>query len=220
MTNSKAEMDMEKTQIIADPIDVVAALLDLGIDHQTFVHVFQRGQAARNSIGDNHPRIAKGFHGWSEMVCALRDRLCRKGWLKKDAWNLPLTISPDRENAIVVSAGDADTGRIDGIPYTNPKGVQAERYISKNLVLFGGPEYRDDDPLAYKTWILLYFHDQVRKEIRGELSVPINQDLKGRVDEWSTRIILPTVPLDDDRVQLDAAFSDEINIPVIEKRQR
>src|SRR5690606_38109111 len=53
-----------------------------------------------------------------------------------------------------------------------------------------------------QTWMLLHHTDYQLGEIRMELSRPTAIGSDGKVSEWSERIILGSIPLDGDQVEI------------------
>jgi hypothetical protein len=55
---------------------------------------------------------------------------------------------------------------------------------------------------ARETWILLFYRDHETREVRSELSRPINVNMEGKVDGWAERIILKSRPIGGDVLEI------------------
>jgi len=180
--------------------DARRRLGELGLDSETLLDVARRGMAAAANCTPNHPAVLPGILGWGETVCALRDCLIPQGWRRLDEGNLPLTVNEAETVAVTVATGDEDTGRPEGNPCTkSKKGPRVAIAIAINqLQLFPFPVHlRPDDVSGRATWLLLIHRDQAARELRAELSRPVNIGQDGRVDSWSERILLGATPFDE-----------------------
>lgn len=54
-----------------------------------------------------------------------------------------------------------------------------------------------------QTWVLLHYTDYQLGEIRMELSRPTAIGSDDKISEWSERIILGSIPLDGDQVEIE-----------------
>jgi len=138
-------------------------------------------------------------------VCALREQVIPRNWERSDEGNLPFTVNPTRTVAIAVATGDEDTGKPDRQPCTKsskgPMTKKAVRTNERQMLLFGDLRLRPEDLKKINermTWLLLIHCDLETREVRSELSRPVNMNEEGRVDGWDERIILTSVPLDGD----------------------
>ncbi len=205
--------------IFSNEKSVEERLQQLGLSQEHLKFAVAQGQAARNSSTPNHPANAGGTMAFLETVKALRDSLLPEGWAIQNVRNLSMTINPETNMAIVVSGGSNDTGLIDGYPTTrNPKGHQTKQYLSvnqkdlfqDNVVSLNNVE----DDSTGQTWLLLYCFDEKAQEIRSELSLPTNIDSLGRVCGWNERILLKSIPLDGELIDIEPDFAPEIDIDI------
>ncbi len=202
-----------------------AKLLALNLSHQILINSIAQGQAARNSATSNHPATAGGTMAFFEVVRALRDHLLPAGWKIENVRNLSMTVNPETNMAIVVSGGSKETGLIEGHPTTrNSKGEQTKSYLANNQRdLFGDLE-ETDESMDFRviegvgqTWLLLYFCDFSKREVRAELSLPTDIDSFGRVGAWQERIILDSIALDNVTIDIEPNFTPEIEIEIKRK---
>jgi hypothetical protein len=200
-------------------------LTALGLPSEVLINAIAQGQASRNNATANHPANAGGTMAFFEVVRALRDNLLPLGWKKENIRNLSMTVNPETKIAVVVSGGSKDTGLKDGYPTTrNPKGEQTKSYLVGNQRdLFLDFDYVDDfsnsQPIdgIGQTWLLLYYCDLGRKEVRAELSLPTSFDSFCRVGAWKERILLDPIPLDNHTIEIEPDFNPEIDIDIKRK---
>ena len=152
------------------------------------------------------PPIMEGLTRWGRMNRFLREELIPAGWRFDNPRNLPRTIHPNGEFAIVATTGDELTGLAGLLPATKYlKGDATVEAITVNEQLtldFGdfapGP---DDVPVGGSgemlTWFMMFHTEE--EAFRVELSLP-NAITDGRITSWAERIILPVFPRDDDRL--------------------
>ena len=68
-----------------------------------------------------------------------------------------------------------------------------------------------------QTWVLLHHTDYQLGEIRMELSRPTAIGSDGKISEWSERIILGSIPLDGDQLEIEPPSGPDIEITVRRK---
>jgi hypothetical protein len=148
------------------------------------------------------PPIMAGLTRWGKTSELLRQRLLPRGWTQDNPNGLPRTISPDRDIAIVATAGDGGTGAPGASPSNkHPKGIETMRAIGRNVQLafdfaglFEDPDLDGDrEDEVRETWLLLYY--VTPDTIRAELSLPGGITPAGYVDAWRERIILSAIDL-------------------------
>lgn len=191
---------MSISSLVKIGTDARRRLEELGLDSEALLDVARRGMAAAAGCTQNHPAVLSGILGWGETICALREYLIPEGWNRLDEANLPLTVNSDETVALTVATGDEDTGRPEGSPCTkSKKGPRVATAVAVNqLQLFPIPVHlRQDEVAGRATWLLLIHRDRAARELRTELSRPVNMGEDGRVDGWSERIILGSVPFDE-----------------------
>jgi len=184
-------------------------LAELGLDEQMLIEAVQRGHAAWNTCTPNHPPMFPGYLAWAEAVRALREATVLTGWQRCDEGNLPFTVNSTGSVALAVATGDEDTGRMLGSPCTKArKGPMTAKAVAENhgqLSLFENIPLLPEDVERINgrmTWLLLMYRDKELRELRCELSRPINIGEDGRVDGWAERIILASTPFDADEVSV------------------
>lgn len=203
--------------------DVHGRLSDLGVTEQGLSDAVRRGYLAYSNCTANHPPLIPGIWTWGETVRALREYLLPLGWTRSDEGNYSLVINPSGETAIVVATGDEGTGRAEASPSTKaPKGPNTINAIAANqLNLFAeSPPFpaaaKPSDARDEKvTWFLL-FH-RATSEVRCELSLPSSIRTDGKIDAWRERILLGSIPLDSDFVEVAPAALPDITIDVKRK---
>jgi len=181
-------------------------LAELGLTIELIERVVRRADAEASMCTALDPPMMEGLTRWGRMNRFLREELIPAGWRFDNPRNLPRTIHPSGEFAIVAATGDELTGLAGLLPATKYlKGdatVQAI-VINEQLTLdFGdfapGP---DDIPVGGSgemlTWFMMFHTEE--EAFRVELSLP-NAITDGRITSWAERIILPVFPRDDDRL--------------------
>lgn len=193
-------------EVIDDPIEVHRRLVDLGISENDFAEISRSGFAGlARCHNTNHPKTAGGFFMWAEMVCAAGDRMGRKGWTRQDYKNVSTILRPDERIAIGFARGDDGTGNSSADVSTKyPKGPATRDVIRRNRLNLNLPldeRYIEENESVQKsgpstaTYLLLY--SRQGDTWRFELSLPksINK-ATGFVEEWQTRLILPSSKID------------------------
>jgi hypothetical protein len=206
----------ESAHSFAQPHDRNSRLYALGLDEATIAKMVLHGLAARQACSPFSPPSYPGTTQWAETTIASRQFLAPKDWTPDDSNGFPRVASPDGKIAIVVATGDERTGIATEEPRTKySKGPETSAAVAMNeqlaLVAEAPTPQRE-------TWILLVTTNEY--EMRYELSRPRGQDSKGRVVEWSDRIIFPAVEIyslparqDDDGGDDDDGL-DGIDVPV------
>jgi hypothetical protein len=147
------------------------------------------------------PPIMEGLTRWARTNRFLREELVPRGWRFDNPRNLPRTIHPGGQFAIVATTGDDVTGLAALLPAPKyAKGYATARAVEVNEQLtldFGDfdPGLPPRDHLL--TWLLLFRADDDGFHV--ELSLPDRID-DGRITRWAERIILPVFPRDEIRL--------------------
>jgi len=194
-------------------------LLELGLSPEILVRAVTEGQLAHSNCTENDPRIFSGLAVWARMNRSLREQLIPLGWTKGEKRGQPITLSPEKDVAIVVFSGDDATGCPDRIPQPrNPKGTATLAAVEMNkqqLILF--PEYRHEGKATPDrlTWVLLFARD--KDFVRCELSLPSAVEKDGTVMTWAERIILPAITLGDELVVSETSDEPPVDVEVIRK---
>jgi hypothetical protein len=74
-----------------------------------------------------------------------------------------------------------------------------------------------DDADGNQTWILMHHTDTARGEIRFELSLPAEIGSDGKITSWSERIVLGSIPFDDDLTEILEPSGPDIDIEIRRK---
>jgi len=219
------------TRVVSEQSDVIARLLaiDPTLDPEVMLEANMRGLEARLEATPAHAPTAGGTYHWHAFVPALRIALVRRGWTIKDHKNCPFIISPDKSIMILVMTGDSDTGKLDfGTCPSNQaeKGAVLDEAVTLNrqYELFENAAISNLErgQSGSQLWVLLYHVERGPKgwkEIRTELSLPTRFEKKKIVD-WSERIVLRTIQLDDEPVVEHAESTDTIDVQVERKRAK
>ena len=192
-------------------------LSQMGLSENALTESVWQGYLARSRTTINHPRIARGIIMWAETVAVLREQLISYGWVKEDKGNYELSVNQKAGLAIVVTTGDEATGMAGATPSNKcPKGVNTAEAIETNnqLDLFFELLPVIEDVQGFTTWVLLMH--LATDEVRCELSLPFSIS-NGKIDGWRERIILPSMPLDDDSVEINAPDLPDIEVPIKKK---
>jgi hypothetical protein len=204
-------------RVLADE-EAVDKLAELGLTVEVIERVIRRADAEASMCTALDPPIMEGMTRWARTTRFLREELIPQGWRFDNPRNLPRTIHPSGEFAIVASTGDDLTGLLDTLPTTKYlKGAATARAVEINEQLaldFGDFELSDGDGAGeILTWLLMYHADE--DEFRVELSLP-DAIVDGRITGWAERIILPSFPRADDRLAEPVApASDESDESVV-----
>ena len=174
-------------------------LNELGLRAEWLTPISERALLAFNSATPHDPKSAAGVNSYNMAVRTLRDILCPKGWEPKTDNNLEITGNDSIGVSIIVSSGDKGTGNPNKTPKTkNGKGEQTKKVVFQNSMtpsLF--PEFDAEHIKELEissTWMLLYHIDMKAKQVRMELSLPMEIDFYDtRVTSWKERIILPAL---------------------------
>ena len=193
----------------------VDRLAELGLSTEIVERVVRRADAEASICTALDPPIMEGLTRWGRTNRFLREELIPAGWSFDNPRNLPRTIHPSGEFAIVATTGDELTGLAELLPATKyAKGYATIQAVEVNEQLtldFGdfdlGPNGRASRAGDLLTWLMLFHVDE--DGFRVELSLPDAID-DGRITGWAERIILPVFPRDDDRLAAAATPGGEI----------
>jgi hypothetical protein len=202
------------TCLVLSGVEAVDRLTELGLTVDLLERVVRRADADASMCTALDPPIMEGLTRWARTNRYLREELVPAGWQFDNPRNLPRTIHPGGEFAIVATTGDDLTGLAELLPTTKyAKGYATAAAVEMNGQLaldfddfdFGrdsGRDYdRDYDRVAdssvLRTWLMLFHVDD--DCFRVELSLP-DAIVDGRITSWAERIIGPAFPRDDDRL--------------------
>jgi hypothetical protein len=193
----------------------------IGITEEILSNAIKMGLRDRNQVSDLYPVTTKGLRTWEGVIAGLRGGLLGLSefdWTKDHKKGLSITSSKLANLTLVVTSGDKATGVVEKTAKTkNAKGPSTIEFVGRNGDLFEGFDNNVENIKAdpNETWVLLYFVDNAKNEVRYELSLPINLhsiDGKLKIDEWEKRVIFNPVPFSvafDNVVAPD--YSDEID---------
>lgn len=213
--------------------DAVSVLEALGLSGEILAEACRRGLAQFLTATPYHPSNAAGLLLYLELVQSLRQRLVPTGW-DLDEGGLALTFNETLGIAIAVRSGDVYTGDPTRTPsFKYPESPTMHDAIGGNarqLGLFDGvpgfaafvpptsPKRIDFNKL--RTWWLLHHVDTARSVMHAELSLPVNIGDNGETNQWETRIILASIPFDEES-QVEPAGGDpggsDFDVPVRKK---
>jgi hypothetical protein len=186
--------------------EAVDRLAELGLSVEIIERVVRRADAEASMCTPLDPPITEGLTRWGRTNRFLREELIPAGWTFDNPRNLPRTIHPSGEFAIVATTGDELTGLLDLLPATKyAKGFATVQAVETNEQLtldftdfdLGALDAQARNAGELLTWFMLFHVDD--EGFRVELSLP-DAITEGRITSWAERIILPAFPCDDDRL--------------------
>lgn len=206
-------------------------LASMGIEEQDIVQALTSALYERRRTTKLHPVIDGGFRFWSELVASLRGVLIAKdnGWTLVRQNRMELISNPGAGINLIITSGDKDTGLVDGWPKTkNAKGEATMSIVSSNsdtIEMFPTehpvlssdgltPQTSSD---STKTYIVLYFYDAGKKEIRCEISFPVGMRIVNgfaKVNYWSERLIISPLPFEGADIFPEEDFTEDVSISI------
>jgi hypothetical protein len=200
------------------PAEISNRLAQLGVNEGALREAVYQGHLQRTRLTLNHPVIYHGLNMWGEIVAALRDQLRPLDWIRQEIGNFALTVHEERKLAIAVASGDEGTGKPSAHPCNrSKKGRNTVDAIEANrqLELFERlPPENQVDGDDKQTWVLMHHTDTTQREIRLELSRPSEIGNDGKISEWAERIILGSIPFDDELVEIYPPSGPDIEIDI------
>jgi hypothetical protein len=190
--------------VIRTEDEAVDRLGQLGLSLEILERVARRAEAEASSCTALDPPIMEGLTRWARTNRFLREELIPLGWNYDNPRNLPRTIHPRGDFAIVAATGDELTGLADVLPTTKyARGEATSRAVEVNEQLtldFGDFDLASGSGPArglggMLTWLMLFHVDE--GGFRLELSLP-DAIIDGRITSWAERIVLPQFSRDDD----------------------
>src|SRR6185312_7686259 len=120
----------------------------------------------------------------------------------------------DETIAITALSGDEKTGTDETPSTRSPKGPVTAEAVEINSAQTSFP-FAEDAVAAMTSakeagrtlWIFLIHKDFKKRELRSELSRPLDMSDDGYIEKWGNRIIFPAIPFD-----TDTDNSDHLNI--------
>ena len=176
--------------------EAVDRLAELGLSIDLVGRVVRQADAEASFCTPLDPPIMEGLTRWARTNRFLREELVPLGWRFDNPRNLPRTIHPGGQFAIVATTGDDVTGLAGLLPAPKyAKGDATVRAVAANEQLtldfgdFGSGALPPRDQLL--TWLLLFRTGDDGFHV--ELSLPDRIE-DGRITRWAERIILPVFP--------------------------
>jgi hypothetical protein len=204
-----------------EPSDVRDRLAELGLEQAPLRDVALRGYLAYIGCTANHPPLIPPILAWGEAVCALREYVLPLGWRRSDENNYSVVIDSQERFAIAVATGDEGTGRSGSFPSNKArKGPNTIGAVNANQLQLGfmegelsqAPTNLPHPSDARMTWVLLIH--RAADEVRCELSLPSSMALDGHIDGWCERILLGSIPIDGDLIEIAPPTQPDINVEV------
>lgn len=212
----------------------------LGLNREVLSQTMSMGLSQYKSASKLEPLNAGGSKASFAIIETLRQQLLsnEKGWSMINHNGQCLTVNSSHGMSIIATSGDKYTGlSYDLQPCTkNGKGLETKSQIERNqgqtLCLFdeGLMIDRENSSPQVETsadgnelWVLLYYFDLAKKEVRFELSLPIGIKEVGskgkvKVSEWADRIIFTPLPFEQGNDSLKSPdFNDEIEFNIKQK---
>lgn len=210
------------TRVLFENFDEIASRLkQLGVIDTKLREAVYQGHLQRTRLTLNHPTIYHGLNMWGEIVAGLREQLRPFNWTRQEVGGYALTVHEELGLAIMVASGDEATGKSSAHPCNrSKKGRNTVDAIEANrqLEMFEKLPETEEDTGGKQTWVLLHHTDIVCGEIRLELSRPSNIGKDGKISEWAERIILGSIPFDDELVEIYPPSGPDIEIDIRRKR--
>ena len=155
--------------------EAVDRLAELGLSVDLVERVVRQADAEASFCTPLDPPIMEGLTRWARTNRFLREELIPLGWQFDNPRNLPRTIHPGGQFAIVATTGDDITGLADLLPAPKyAKGYATTRAVEVNEQLtldFGDFDLAGLPPRDHlQTWLLLFHVDDDGFHV--ELSLP------------------------------------------------
>lgn len=207
----------------AVPETVLGRLGQLQLSESALREAIYQAHLQRARLTKNHPPTFPGLAMWGFAVGSLGEQLRSLGWMRVDEGNYPLVVNEELGLAISVASGDEDTGNPDAYPSNrSKKGKNTVAAVESNLQADLFPETLqektdDSNENERDTWILLHYTDVLKKEIRIELSRPTHIGEDGRISVWTERVLLNSIPFDDDLTEIIPLNGPDIDFEIRRK---
>jgi hypothetical protein len=185
----------------------------MGLSFETFDRAAREHLAAYFSCTEHDPRTFPPTSAWAAGNRSLRDQLVPK-WTAKDERNQPLVINARDTIAITALSGDEKTGTDETPSTRSPKGPVTAEAVEVNSAQASFAFMQDASALMKSSkeagrtlWIFLIHKDFRKRELRSELSRPLDMSEDGYIDKWGNRIIFPAIPFDTGDADTDSPNS-------------
>ena len=184
-------------------LDAVRELRRRDLEPDCLIEALEGAYALARRIGALHPPMFAGFSVYADTIANLRHVLMPRKWEKDYRNGQSLVVHPGGRLSITVRAGDQDTGQPMGRPLTrNTTGTTMAAVVRVHQGSFADfdPSFATVvAPQGPEHFVLLhYVHEYPNgaKELRAELSLPVDLDKQGHVNKWVIRIILEPRAID------------------------
>lgn len=186
--------------IVTDPMDVDLELTRrFGMSVAELHSVASAAYRAFSLATSLHPKGWGGTTAWGEGSAQFRMLATSKGWHCEDPQGQPRVVSKDGKVSITISSGDMNTGNPHADPKTrNDKGEQTANglhFNSRQQNLFSIGQLTEEQVFkpaqGQALWVLLYYIDVDMREVRIELSQPLEMSEAKKIHKWAPRYILP-----------------------------
>ncbi|MFI9028847.1 hypothetical protein [Streptomyces sp. NPDC053560] len=188
-----------------EPDDYAAELARLGLRTETLRQALGASNTERSLCSKRHAApIAPGIYAYNGLVTSLSSQLEEDDWERVNlAGVLPILLNPRTHVALGVTSGNHLTGLREGRQQPSsryPKGELTRKLVGRNepqgqIELLKRSAFQVEEPkdelAGYNLWLMLVYFDQVRKEIRHEVSLPERLNVKGYMKDWYARITPP-----------------------------
>jgi hypothetical protein len=214
---------MDTAVLFGENDQIALRLSQLEVNEAALREAVLQGHLQRTRLTSNHPVIYHGLNMWGETVAALREQLRVLGWVRQEIGGYALTVHEEAKLAITVASGDEATGNPGEHPTNRArKGRNTVEAIEANrqLQLFEMlPPSIQEEPVDSdrQTWVLMHHTDTARGEIRIELSRPSQIGNDGKITAWAERIILGSIPFDDELVEIQPPSGPDVQVDVRRK---
>lgn len=211
---------MQSAKIVHGPTDVAVRLAELGLKEELLYEALRQANLYRVRTTSHHPRLYRYQVMTAETIAALRDLLVPEGWQKLDEGQYELTLHPSGTMAIAVASGDDNVAQVERTPSNkSPKGRHTIAAVESNRQadMFADllPVKDLSTEVVRDTWVLL--HRVTKDGIHSELSRPTEISDDGMIAFWSERILLGTIELDGDPIQINPPEQPDIDIFISKK---
>ena len=206
-----------------DPGGHTDPLHRLGLTRRLLDSIRWRTQQDVDTCTDLDPPGSRGTMRYMRTVRYLREELVPLGWRPDDSGNVGAIVNATGDVAIIVTAGDPNTGNPEFEPRTKyRKGEMIQRRVRLNHQLELFVPYVDQvevpEPMTLThTWVFLQY--PCGDVVRAELSRPLGWDDTDRITVWGERIVLDELRLSvpewgPRRVDDDDDGDDDYDVPV------
>lgn len=213
----------DKVKVITYNNEPNSEFTKLGVPLKVVRKAIEVGVSAKRREDGFSATTAGGYNAWNGILSTLRYELKTLKWGEVFRQNGVEGIkSPLRGMSIIVNSGDANTGIASETP--RPKNQKGSGYLDmmeQNLNLFEINVLTSPTPIdPNQTWILLYYIDDIKNEVRFELSLPTTLE-KQSIGGWKMRHIFEPLDLSNKpkvkRKQENNEISEEVDFDILRK---